>query len=144
MRWRLELFIHEHGDAGDEQPTGERDGRGADNRFDTRCRCHARGQRDGRDEVPSGATVEVTGIVGVVNLAGNGIEIKHLSGVAVTQISVDGSTIIRKAGGGNIKFSEIQDVGPNHRAGRAERPAGRAGRHADHGAGRGAGRAPGG
>jgi hypothetical protein len=57
---------------------------------------------------PAGATLEVTGIVGGVNLSGDAIEIKRLQGAAVTQVSVDANTVIRKAGGGTLRFDEIR------------------------------------
>jgi hypothetical protein len=57
---------------------------------------------------PAGETVEVTGIVGGVNLSGNAIEIRRLQGAAVTQVSVDSRTVIRKAGGGTLGFKEIR------------------------------------
>ena len=57
---------------------------------------------------PVGETVEVTGIVGGVNLSGNAVEIKRLQGAAVTQVSVDSRTAIRKAGGGTLRFNEIR------------------------------------
>jgi hypothetical protein len=57
---------------------------------------------------PAGETVEVTGIVGGVNLTGNIIDIKRLAGAAVTQVSVDATTVIRSAGGGTLRFSEIR------------------------------------
>ncbi len=57
---------------------------------------------------PAGETVEVTGIVGGVNLKGSVIEIRRLQGVAVTQVSVDQRTIIRKAAGGTLAFRDIR------------------------------------
>lgn len=57
---------------------------------------------------PSGDKVEVTGIVGGLNLNGNVIEIRRLSGASVTQIAVESTTIIRKATGGKIAFKDIR------------------------------------
>lgn len=57
---------------------------------------------------PPGASVEVTGIVGGVNLNGNVIEIKRLSGAAVTEIAVTPATVLRKATGGKIAFKDIR------------------------------------
>jgi hypothetical protein len=55
-----------------------------------------------------GASLEVTGIVGGVNLNGNVLEIKRLSGAAVREIAIDSSTVIRSAAGGRIAFSDIR------------------------------------
>ncbi len=52
--------------------------------------------------------VEVAGIVGVVNVNGNVIEIKRLSGASVTEIAVESTTTIRKATGGKIAFKDIR------------------------------------
>ena len=57
---------------------------------------------------PSGATVEVTGIVGTVNTGENLINIQRLSGAAVRKISVDGRTSMRRASGGSLALSEIR------------------------------------
>jgi hypothetical protein len=61
-----------------------------------------------RATAPAGESVEVTGIVGGLNLNGNIIEIKRLQGAAVTQISVDARTVIRKAAGGTVAFKDIR------------------------------------
>lgn len=52
--------------------------------------------------------VEVTGVVGGVNLSGNIIEIKRLQGAAVTRVSVDQRTVIRKAAGGTLQLRDIR------------------------------------
>ena len=52
--------------------------------------------------------LEVTGIVGGLNLNGSKIEIKRLQGAAVTQIAVDGTTIIRKATGGRLQLKDVR------------------------------------
>ncbi len=57
---------------------------------------------------PSGDKAEVAGIVGAVNVSGNVIEIKRLSGASVTQIAVESTTTIRKATGGKIAFKDIR------------------------------------
>ena len=57
---------------------------------------------------PAGNKVEVAGIVGVVNVSGNVIEIKRLSGASVTEIAVESTTTIRKATGGKIAFKDIR------------------------------------
>lgn len=57
---------------------------------------------------PQGDAVEVTGIVGGVSLSGKVIEIKRLQGAAVTQVSVDGTTVMHKAGGGTIQLKDIR------------------------------------
>ena len=56
----------------------------------------------------SGDVLEVTGIVGGLNLNGSKIEIKRLQGAAVTQIAVDGTTIIRKATGGRLQLKDVR------------------------------------
>lgn len=55
-----------------------------------------------------GDTVEVTGIVGGVNVGAKVIEIKRLQGAAVTQVAVDATTAIRRAGGGTIQLTDIR------------------------------------
>ncbi len=55
-----------------------------------------------------GDAVEVAGIVGSVSLSGKVIEIKRLQGAAVTQVSVDATTVIRKAAGGTIQLKDIR------------------------------------
>jgi len=55
-----------------------------------------------------GATVEVTGIVGIVNNALNQLNIQHLSGVNVRKISVDSRTSIKRASGGSLTLAEIR------------------------------------
>ena len=57
---------------------------------------------------PSGDVVDVTGIVGGLNLSGNVIEIKRLQGAAVTQIAVNAATTIRKAAGGKLQLKDIR------------------------------------
>ena len=57
---------------------------------------------------PQGDAVEVTGIVGGVSLSGKVIEIRRLQGAAVTQVSVDATTVIRKAAGGTIQLKDIR------------------------------------
>lgn len=57
---------------------------------------------------PSGSVVDVTGIVGTLNLSGNVIEIKRLQGAAVTQIAVDARTVIRKATGGALQLKDVR------------------------------------
>jgi hypothetical protein len=56
----------------------------------------------------AGATVEVTGIVGIVNTAQNQLNIQHLSGVNVRKINVDSSTSIRMASGGSLTLAQIR------------------------------------
>ena len=56
----------------------------------------------------SGDVLEVTGIVGGLNLNGSKIEIKRLQGAAVTQIAVDGTTVIRKATGGRLQLKDVR------------------------------------
>ena len=56
----------------------------------------------------AGEMVEVTGIVGGVNLSGNVLQIRRLQGAAVTQVSVDPGTVIRKAAGGSLPFKGIR------------------------------------
>ncbi len=59
-------------------------------------------------QAPSGSVVDVTGIVGTLNLSGNVIEIKRLQGAAVTQIAVDARTVIRKATGGTLQLKDVR------------------------------------
>lgn len=56
----------------------------------------------------SGDVLEVTGIVGGLNLNGSKIEIKRLQGASVTQIAVDGTTVIRKATGGRLQLKDVR------------------------------------
>lgn len=56
----------------------------------------------------AGEILEVTGIVGGVTLSGNIIEIKRLQGAAVSRVSVDQRTLIRKATGGTLAFRDIR------------------------------------
>lgn len=55
-----------------------------------------------------GATVEVTGIVGAASTSTGLIEIDRLSGANVRRISVDSSTVLRKAAGGTTTLSQIR------------------------------------
>lgn len=59
-------------------------------------------------QTQTGDVVDVTGIVGTLNLNGNVIEIKRLQGAAVTQIAVDSTTVIRKATGGRVLLKDIR------------------------------------
>ena len=61
-----------------------------------------------RTQPASGDVLEVTGIVGGLNLNGSKIEIKRLQGAAVTQIAVDGTTVIRKATGGRLQLKDVR------------------------------------
>jgi len=54
------------------------------------------------------ATVEVTGIVGTASTSTRLIEIDRLSGANVRRISVDPSTVLRKAAGGTTTLSQIR------------------------------------
>ena len=56
----------------------------------------------------AGESLEVTGIVGGLNLNGSRIEIKRLQGAAVTQIAVDANTVIRKATGGKLQLKDVR------------------------------------
>jgi hypothetical protein len=56
----------------------------------------------------AGAEVEVTGIVGTVSTATRLIEIDRLSGAPIRRISVDGSTVYRRAGGGSTTLAQIR------------------------------------
>jgi hypothetical protein len=56
----------------------------------------------------AGETLEVTGIVGGLNLNGNVIEIKRLQGADVTQIAVDPATVIRKSTGGRLQLKDVR------------------------------------
>jgi hypothetical protein len=57
---------------------------------------------------PSGEIVEVTGIVSRVAASTRVIGIKLLSGAQVTEIDVQPSTSIRRAGGGSILLTDIK------------------------------------
>jgi len=57
---------------------------------------------------PGAGDEEVTGIVGVVNVAARTIQIERRSGAAVTKIALDGSTAIRKAAGGTLTLGQIR------------------------------------
>ena len=61
---------------------------------------------------PSGATVDVTGIVGTVSTATQTIEIRRLSGANVTRLEVGPRAVIRKAGGGT---AQLRDIKPSDR-----------------------------
>ena len=57
---------------------------------------------------PSGEVVEVAGIVARVNASTRVIGIKLLSGAQVTEIDVQSSTAIRRAGGDSISLASIK------------------------------------
>ena len=62
----------------------------------------------GAAQSSSGVSDEVTGIVGSVIVSTNTISINNLSGAAVTKISVQPSTVIRRATGAAISLSGIR------------------------------------
>ncbi len=61
----------------------------------------------GAVSTPAAVTDEVTGIVGSVIASTNTIAINHVSGAAVTKISIDSSTVIRRAAGGPLTLSGV-------------------------------------
>ncbi len=61
---------------------------------------------------PQAGGDEVTGIVGSVSASTRTIEINRLSGARVTKITLDSTTVIRKAGGGTTTLAQI---GPSDR-----------------------------
>ena len=62
----------------------------------------------GSQASPQDATDEVTGIVGSVSVSTRSIEINRLSGASITKITLDSSTVIRKAGGGTTTLGQIR------------------------------------
>ncbi len=62
----------------------------------------------GPTSAPAGETLEVTGIIGAVNLSARVIEIKPLQGATIQQIVIDTSTVLRKAGGGTAQLRDLK------------------------------------
>jgi hypothetical protein len=65
------------------------------------------------------AEIEVTGIVGVVNLSGNTIEIRATQGSPITEIAVSAQTRIETVSGRSIRINNIR---PSDRISAVGRP----------------------